>query len=149
MEIRLATTKDIPALLEIEQECFIKPWGEKDLYYEINENPVSTVLILEENKAILGYLSYWITFDSATVAQIAIRKNYQGRHLSDHLMEEMIDDCYAKRVMNITLEVRVSNVKAIGLYEKYGFKRVVIKPHYYENGEDAIYMVRKENYKWL
>lgn len=149
MEIRLAMTKDIPALLEIEQECFIKPWGEKDLYYEINENPVSTVLILEENKAILGYLSYWITFDSATVAQIAIRKNYQGRHLSDHLMEEMIDDCYAKRVMNITLEVRVSNVKAIGLYEKYGFKRVVIKPHYYENGEDAIYMVRKENYKWL
>ena len=145
MEIRLATTKDIPVLLEIEQECFIKPWGEKDLYYEINENPVSTVLILEENNAILGYLSYWITFDSATVAQIAIRKNYQGRHLSDHLMEEMIDDCYAKRVMNITLEVRVSNVKAIGLYEKYGFKRVVIKPHYYENGEDAIYMVRKEN----
>lgn len=145
MEIRLAIVKDIPTLLEIEQECFIKPWGEKDLMYEINENPVNTLLILEENNAILGFLDYWVTFDSATVAQIAIRKEYQGRHLSDLLMKEMIDDCYAKRIINITLEVRVSNTKAIGLYQKHGFKRILLKPHYYENGEDAIYMIRKEN----
>ena len=144
MEIRSATLKDVPSLVEIEKECFLVPWKEKDLIYEINENPVSTVLVIEEKGIILGYMSYWITFDSATIAQIAIAKAYQGQHLANLLMEEMLDDLYAKRVFSITLEVRVSNYKAINLYRKYGFKDIVIKPHYYENGEDALYMVRKE-----
>ena len=144
MEIRLATLNDVISMLEIENECFLHPWKESDLVYEIKDNPVSTVLVIEEKSIILGFLSYWITFDSATVAQIAIKKAYQGQHLSNLLMEEMVDDCYAKRVMSITLEVRVSNVKAISLYRKYGFKDIVIKPHYYDNGEDALYMVRKE-----
>lgn len=144
MEIRFAEEKDTPSILEIENECFIKPWGEKDIRYELNNNPVSVVYVLEENNMILGYLDFWITFDSATVAQIAIRKAYQGRHLADLLMKEMIDDCFAKKVINIALEVRVSNIKAINLYLKHGFKKIVVKPHYYENGEDAIYMVRSE-----
>ena len=144
MEIRFAEEKDIPFILEIENECFVKPWGEKDIRYELNNNPVSVVYVLEENNMILGYLDFWITFDSATVAQIAIRKAYQGRHLADLLMKEMIDDCFAKKVINIALEVRVSNIKAINLYLKHGFKKIVVKPHYYENGEDAIYMVRIE-----
>ena len=144
MEIRLATLNDIPSLSIIENECFIHPWKDSDLAYEINENPVSTVNVLEDNGAVIGYISYWITFDSATVAKIAISKKYQGQHLADLLMKEMLDDLYAKRVFSVTLEVRKSNVKAIGLYHKYGFKDIVIKPHYYENGEDAIYMVRKE-----
>ena len=144
MEIRKATEKDIPAILEIEQECFIKPWGEKDIRYEIFENPVNFFYLLEEGKDIIGFIDFWITFDSATVAQIGIKKEYRGRHLSHLLMQEMIDDCFAKKVISITLEVRTSNLKAISLYGKHGFKRIVIKPHYYENGEDALYMVRSE-----
>ena len=100
----------------------------------------------EDNNYVIGFIDFWITFDSATIAQIGIRKNYRGRGLANLLMQEMIDDCYAKKVMNITLEVRASNAKAISLYKKYNFKEIVIKPHYYDNGEDAVYMVRKEEY---
>lgn len=146
MEIRLANDKDLPSLLEIQNECFILPWKEKDILYELNENPVNVMYVLEDKNEILGFIDFWITFDSATIAQIGIRKKYQGQHLSNLLMEEMIDDCYAKKVMNITLEVRTSNLRAINLYKKFGFKGIVIKPHYYDNGEDALYMVRKENY---
>ena len=146
METRPATIKDLSQLLEIQNECFLHPWKEKDILYELNENPVNFMYVLEEEKTLLGFIDFWITFDSATIAQIAIRKQYQGRHLANILMQEMIDDCYAKKVLNITLEVRTSNVKAISLYKKFDFKEIVIKPHYYDNGEDALYMVRKENY---
>lgn len=146
MEIRPATNKDLPSLIEIQNECFILPWKEKDILYELNENPVNVMYVLEDKDEIIGFIDFWITFDSATIAQIGIKKKYQGQHLANLLMEEMINDCYAKKVMNITLEVRTSNLKAINLYKKYGFKGIVIKPHYYDNGEDALYMVRKENY---
>ena len=144
MEIRLAEIKDIPRILEIEKECFIKPWSEKDILYELNENPVNYFYVLLDKELIIGFINFWITFDSATIAQIAIAKAYQGQHLADLLMKEMIDDCFAKKVISITLEVRKSNQKAINLYSKHGFKQIVTKPHYYDDGEDAIYMVRTE-----
>ena len=31
---------------------------------------------------------------------------------------------------------------AIKLYEKNGYEYITTKPHYYDDGEDAIYMVR-------
>ncbi len=52
---------------------------------------------------------------------------------------EETKDCEA-----ITLEVRVSNVKAIKLYESYGFKKEAIRKDYYlDNHEDA-YLMMKE-----
>jgi ribosomal-protein-alanine N-acetyltransferase len=40
-----------------------------------------------------------------------------------------------------TLEVRLSNVPARRLYEKFGFRPVGIRPRYYsDNGEDALIM---------
>lgn len=146
MEIRPACINDLPSLLELENECFLLPWKEKDILYELNDNPVNYMYVLEDNGYVVGFIDFWITFDSATIAQIGIRKNYRGRHLANILMQEMIDDCYAKKVLNITLEVRTSNIKAINLYKKFNFKEIVIKPYYYDNGEDALYMVRKEEY---
>ena len=46
-------------------------------------------------------------------------------------------------VENVTLEVRESNQAAINLYKKNGYEEVVIKKHYYSNGENAIYMVKR------
>jgi ribosomal-protein-alanine N-acetyltransferase len=43
-----------------------------------------------------------------------------------------------------TLEVRVSNVAAQSLYQKYGFAKVGLRPHYYrDRGEDALIMTTK------
>jgi ribosomal-protein-alanine N-acetyltransferase len=40
------------------------------------------------------------------------------------------------------LEVRKSNTAAIGLYERFNFKRIHIRKKYYSDGEDAIIMQR-------
>ena len=42
----------------------------------------------------------------------------------------------------MTLEVRVSNYKAINFYKKHGFSTILTKEKYYENGEDAYYMMK-------
>ena len=53
----------------------------------------------------------------------------------------MLEDCYNNYIKYITLEVRASNVPAIKLYEKYGFKSLGVRKGYYQdNGEDALIM---------
>ncbi len=143
VDIRPATKEDIQSLLEIEKLCFLAPWNEKGIAYELNENPVSVFYVLEYQNKVIGFIDYWHTFDSATLAQIAVHPDYQKQHLADMLMDEMISDCHAKKVEFITLEVRVNNSKAINLYKKHNFENILVKPHYYTNGDDAYYMIRK------
>ena len=53
-----------------------------------------------------------------------------------------MDKMFSENVSNITLEVRKSNIDAIGLYEKYGFKVVSVRDNYY-GSEDAFLMMRE------
>ena len=46
------------------------------------------------------------------------------------------------RVDFVTLEVRKSNIAAQELYKKYNYELVTTKRNYYEDGEDALYMVK-------
>ena len=144
--IRKATIDDIEDLLKIENECFIDPWKRKDLEYELKENPVNEILVIEKDLQIIGFMDYMITFNSATISQIAILPPYRGKGYARKLLDAMeksfptdIDDV----VETITLEVRVSNEKAIHLYNKNGYEKVTVKPKYYSNGEDALYMVKR------
>lgn len=142
-EIRDGDINDLSSIMEIENACFHSPWKKDDMARELSENAFAHFLLVEVDNKVVGFLDYWQTFDSATICQIGILPSYRKLGLASKLMKEMDEECYAKRITSVTLEVRKSNDPAIGLYKKYGFKEVVIKPHYYDDGEDAIYMVRE------
>ena len=146
-EIRDMGEEDIPQIMEIENLCFKTPWKRSDFLYELFTNEFSKILVIELSneslglKQVCGFIDYWQTFNSATICQIAVHPDIQRQKLASALLEEVIKECRIAKVESITLEVRVSNFKAINLYKKYGFKEVGIKPQYYSDGEDAIYMM--------
>ena len=147
--VREMEERDLDAVLTIENLCFKEKWTKEQFLYEMHDNPFSNPWIIELGNtdesvvSLVGFSVYWQTFDSATICQIAIHPEIQRHQLGSALMDEIINDCYAKRVQTLTLEVRESNEKAINFYLKHGFEKVVIKPHYYSDGENAIYMSRK------
>ena len=150
-EIRPMTDSDLAQVMAIENTSFLHPWKEKDLLYEIHENPVSNVWVLEISndqlglRQICGFCDYWVTFDSGTICQIAVHPDIRKEHLGSMMMDEIIKDARAKKVRTLTLEVRKSNIPAINLYKKFGFKISHTKPGYYNDGEDAIYMILEVN----
>ena len=148
INIREATTDDLSSIMLIERLCFPHgTWKEENILYELKENPVSHFWVIElslqDNKdyRVVGFCDYWETFDSATICQIAVHPYLQHKQLGSAMMDEIYNDCYAKKIRNITLEVRVSNTPAINFYKKHGFKTETTKPHYYDNHEDAYYMI--------
>jgi len=58
------------------------------------------------------------------------------------LLEFIISYLINKKCDNITLEVRVTNNKAINLYKKFGFEIASVRNNYYENGEAAYMMIK-------
>ena len=145
--VRPMKESDLNVVMYLENTCFVAPWGLKDVKYELNDNPVSNLWVIESDlTGVVGFVDYWITFDSATVCQICINPVYQRKGLGSILIEEMIKDCRTENVRNITLEVRDHNVAAIKLYEKHGFKKIIVKEGYYTNGDNALYMIKELEY---
>ncbi|MBO6280442.1 MAG: ribosomal protein S18-alanine N-acetyltransferase [Bacilli bacterium] len=151
VEIRPMTDSDLPQVMEIENTSFLHPWKEKDFHYEMHENPVSNVWVIEYSnaslglKTIVGFVDYWVTFDSGTICQIAVHPDIRRSGVGSELMDEVIKDAKIKKIRTLTLEVRESNEKAIKFYQKYGFNISHVKPSYYSNGENALYMILEVN----
>ena len=146
MIIRKVSKEDFEQVYEIEQSCFKDPYPRKHLEYEFFENPVNVILVAEEDDKVVGFIDFMITFNSATIVQIAVIPEYRNRKIATLLLKEM-ENTFPKDiedvVENVTLEVRKSNEIAVNLYKKNGYETIVEKKHYYPDGEDAIYMVKR------
>ena len=146
IKYRLATLDDFEAVQKIENECFKEPYSTEDLHYEFEGNPVNKIIVAENDGVVVGFIDFLITFNSSTIMQVAVTKEFRGKGIATQLLSEMensfpkeIDDI----VESITLEVRESNKAAQKLYLKNGYKIVVVKSHYYKDGENAVYMIKR------
>ncbi|MCJ7605864.1 MAG: ribosomal protein S18-alanine N-acetyltransferase [Dehalococcoidales bacterium] len=90
---------------------------------------------------IIGFSGIWVLVDEAHITNLAVREEYQGRGLGEHLLIATFDMAADLHITILTLEVRVSNTVAQSLYAKYGFAdKGVRKGYYLDNREDALIM---------
>ena len=144
IQIHKSKESELQAIAMLEAACFHDPWPLELVVYESKENPIANLYSATIEDEVVGYIDFFITFDSASIARICVASEYRRNGIAKALIEKMVEVCKKQEepVENITLEVRESNVAAIELYEKNGFKTITKKKLYYSDGEDAIYMVR-------
>ena len=83
--------------------------------------------------------------DEAHVTTIATHPEVRGHGVGELLLVNLLDIAMMIGARWSTLEVRVSNITAQRLYEKYGFTIVSTRPRYYsDNNEDAYIMWTEE-----
>ncbi|MFQ8706866.1 MAG: ribosomal protein S18-alanine N-acetyltransferase [Thomasclavelia sp.] len=144
MLIRRMDWSDIDMIVALEHELFSSPWDRDAFEYELGKNAFSSILVLEENGEILGYIGMWLLGDQTQITTLGVKKKFQGNGYAKILMDKCIEVTKNLGYRNINLEVRVSNQKAINLYEKCGFKIITIRKNYYQNNhEDAYLMIKK------
>lgn len=144
---RDALPDDLLGVSEIEQASFAAPWSLETYRSELGANPYARLVVaLDEHNKPIGFIDYYVTFTSASIARLAVRKEYRHHGVASRLIREMISrfpKAGPEEVEAITLEVRASNEGAIAFYRKNGFERIAVKAGYYPDGGDALYMVRR------
>lgn len=140
IEFRDGVVEDIPAIERLENICFSDPWSYESIRQEIETNDLATYRVIVVDGKFAGYCGYWVIGDECGITNVAIDPEYRGLGLGTQLVQNVMDREENQKVSGFTLEVRVSNQAAIGLYEKLGFKNEGIRPGYYMDGEDAIIM---------
>ena len=161
--------RDVAEVMEIERLSFPSPWSARAYRYELQENNLSHYLVARPRRPlakkepgfwaglrrslgveappevnILGYGGFWLMMGEAHISTIAVRPEWRQRGIGELLLVAMLELAVELGGDLATLEVRVSNVAAQGLYQKYGFAKVGVRPHYYrDRGEDALIMTTK------
>lgn len=139
--IRKMSIEDLDRIDEIEKESFSSVYKKEQYEYELEDNPCAKLFVLEDENEIVGFIDYWITFDSCQLTKLAIAKEYRGKGYAHELMEYMIEDAIKENCEAILLEVRESNVVAQNLYKAYDFLEINVRKGYYtDNKENAIVM---------
>ena len=138
--IRPASFDDISSIVEIENKTNQMPWSKAQFLSSMEVGHYSVVM--HKDCDILGFAIYSPIIPESHLLNIAIDPAYQGKGLGDKLLQQIILQNRTIGVKTISLEVRVSNLPAINLYEKRGFLKDAIRPDYYSGSpkEDALLM---------
>lgn len=95
-----------------------------------------------ENGKIIGVLKYSLIYERMEIDNIEVETTHRNKGIGTKLMSYLVSLAIEKRVINITLEVRVSNEVARHLYKKFGFREVALRKFYYGD-EDGILMEKQ------
>lgn len=141
--VRQATRADLLDVFRIEHASFAQPWP-----FQAFERFVGGegFLVAEQGSLIAGY----IVADSVPnhgsalghIKDFAVHPDFRGQGVGTRLLQRTLSDLGMRGVYSVKLEVRESNDTAIRLYQQHGFTHRRTVPRYYENGEDALIMVR-------
>ena len=134
------TEKDANELSRLDEECFSSPWSEHSFLNEA-KNPLAQYVIAKSDEEIIGYAGYWQVIDEGQITNIAVLKDYRRKGIAHKMLERLIKKAKEMKITVLSLEVRESNIPAINLYEKFGFKKIGTRKDYYKNPkENAILM---------
>lgn len=141
--IRKMTDEDAVYLAAIEEETFSMPWKVSD-FLEMNAHDEVTYLLAELDGKVIGGCGIRNICGDGEITNVVIQKSFRGRGYSYIMMQKLLEEGRALGVCDFTLEVRVSNKAAIGLYEKLGFVSEGVRPRFYEKPvEDALIMWKR------
>lgn len=157
--IRRMEARDIPAVSSVDRIVFEDPWPESAYVQELYFNPHARYFVLYTPTVggqdrgwllrgprtlsaaqIVGFVGMRVETERGHISTLAVRPEWRGKGLGELLLLIALRQAGLDGARVVTLEVRVSNVVAQGLYAKYGFEVISRLHGYYSNGEDAFLM---------
>ncbi|MDI3279959.1 MAG: ribosomal protein S18-alanine N-acetyltransferase [Bacillota bacterium] len=145
LEVRRMNLEDLDQVLTIEERSFPTPWTRQAFASELCENERALYLVAVEKGKVVGYVGMWLVLDEAHVTTLAVHPDRRRVGIGRRLLREAMHWARERGSRRMTLEVRVSNLGAQRLYQEEGFRRVGIRPGYYQdNDEDAVIMWKED-----
>lgn len=144
-----AERRDLDAIVAIEGTEFPVPWRrdyfaqeltQPQRYNRVLRRTIGAGSPFGSREETVGYLFCSYLLDEMHVNKIATRRDLWSLGLGRCLMARAIDFAREHGVALMTLEVRLSNRRAIEFYERHDFSPIYVRKEYYQDGEDALVM---------
>jgi len=135
--VRKFILMDLKRVYEIECKSFKDPYHIMFLL-NLNEAYPDTFLVAEKNGFVIGYIISRRINNKGHIIAIAVDPMARGMGIGKALIEATTRVLRASGIIEVYLEVRISNLQAIRFYESMGFNKELLLNSYYADGEDGI-----------
>lgn len=135
--------EDVPFINRLEEETFSMPWSAES-FLRMIEQEDTAYFVAEEDGRILGGCGLLLIAGEGNITNVVVAPGARRRGVATGLLTYLMEEGDRSGLTAYTLEVRVSNAAAIGLYEKLGFVSEGVRPRFYEKPtEDALIMWKR------
>lgn len=124
-------------------ELMLQRFNITEDYNLLTSNNMYYGYVLEENNIIIGFLSFIFDGENIDILYFLIDKAYEGKGYGTKLLNDTLNLIFKDCAKSCTLDVRKSNLRAINVYNKLGFKEIYVRKAYYNDGEDDIVMKKE------
>ena len=140
LNINRMCVEDLEEIMQIEKVSFASPWT-PGMYMREIEKWEGCYLTARSDGVLVAYGGVLLILDEAHVMTLAVKEGLRRQGLGARMLLELIKASEPMGARFYTLEVRKSNLAAIGLYSKFGFQIMGERKHYYlDNLENALIM---------
>ncbi|MCR5161473.1 MAG: ribosomal protein S18-alanine N-acetyltransferase [Lachnospiraceae bacterium] len=139
LRIRQMEDGDLDQVTALEEKIFSIPWT-RDGFYESLHSQYTLYLVAETEK-IVGYCGYMRSFEDADICNVAVDPEMRCRGIGEAMLRRLMEEGRKDGIERYTLEVRVSNVSALRLYQKLGFEIVGKRKNFYALPTEDAYIM--------
>lgn len=129
------------AVHAIDTKVYPTPWSFGLLRQDLARRDTRMHWVAEAGATVVGHAGVMYVVDEGHVTTVAVDPAWQGRRIAHRLLLAISRHAVARGTRAMTLEVRVSNERAIALYRRFGYAPAGIRRNYYTDvPEDALIM---------
>lgn len=137
------TVDDLHLVQAIEDDVYPFPWTRGNFLDSLYSG-YDTWVLRDGANGLAGYFLLMLAVDEAHLLNVSVRRELHGCGVGRLLLDKVVSLSRQLRMMSVLLEVRPSNVRALQIYERYGFQKIGLRKSYYPAAgatrEDAIVM---------
>ena len=126
--------EDLAAIVALESDSFTNPWTAEALTTMLGSDVTRLYVARHQQPdAVVGFCACWLIDTELHINTLAVARSHRRQGIATCLVRFVLQATGAQRA---TLEVRRSNVAAIKLYEKLGFRATAVRNQYYRNPDE-------------
>jgi len=145
-EVRPLTDKQLKEVLKLNLRCFNagENYTKHTFTYLLSEPDSLSYRIVTPSGQMAGFVFVMISKEDGTghITTIGVAPEHRRRGLANRLLRHAEEALRKRNVGAVMLEVRAGNHAAQNLYRDFDYTVVQRLNHYYNNGEDALLMIK-------
>jgi ribosomal-protein-alanine N-acetyltransferase len=140
VHIRWMIRRDMPEVLQTEQESFEFSWTEEDFLRCLRQRNCIG-MVAEQGEKVVGFMIYELHKAKLHILNFAVHPSCRRAGVGNQMVAKLVSKLSNHRRTRITLAVRERNLPAQLFFRSQGFRAIrVLRAFYEDSGEDAFLM---------
>lgn len=143
VHIRWMIRRDMPEVLEIENESFEFPWSEEDFIRFMRQRNV-VCMAAEYDEQVVGFVMYELHRKRLHVLNFAVWPDLRRQGVGRQMVDKLKTKLSPMRRRHLLIKIRDSNLDAHLFFRRMGFEAIEVLHDSFDDSDEDAYLMDYE-----